>query len=218
MRWSGVTLAFLCLLSASPVAQTRGGAPVPGAVPPTSARMSAPTDVTGYWVSLITEDWRWRMIMPAKGDYQSVPITPEAKRAADNWDPAKDEAAGEACRAYGAAGIMRLPTRLRVSWADPLGRTQLHLTWEDVGAFEYRVYAGSVLNMQPRRGAASYDHARFACGLASADLVAPPPPGRAPVYFLAVAANCDGVESSYGRDSFAVERPDAAIASGQACP
>ncbi len=107
---------------------------------------------------------------------------------------------------------------LRVSWADPVARTQLHLTWEDVGAFEYRIYAGSVLNLIPRRGAASYDHARFACGLASADLVAPPPPGRAPVYFLAVAANCDGVESSYGRDSFAVERPDAAAASGQPCP
>jgi hypothetical protein len=71
--------------------------------------------VTGYWVSLITEDWRWRMVMPARGDYQSVPITQEAKRVADAWDPAKDEAAGEQCRAYGAAGIMRMPMRLRVS-------------------------------------------------------------------------------------------------------
>jgi hypothetical protein len=58
------------------------------------------------------------MIMPAKGDYASVPITPEAKRAADLWDPAKDEAAGEQCRAYGAAGIMRMPTRLHITWQD----------------------------------------------------------------------------------------------------
>ena len=118
MRGSAATLACLCVLSATLFGQARGTAPAPAPPPPVSAKMSAPTDVTGYWVSLITEDWRWRMIMPAKGDYQSVPITPEAKRVADNWDPAKDEAAGEACRAYGAAGVMRLPTRLRVSWAD----------------------------------------------------------------------------------------------------
>jgi hypothetical protein len=69
-------------------------------------------------VSVITEDWRWRMVMPAKGDYQSVPISAEAKRVADLWDPAKDQAAGEQCRAYGAAGVMRLPGRLRISWVD----------------------------------------------------------------------------------------------------
>jgi hypothetical protein len=67
---------------------------------------------------MITEDWRWRMVTPAKGDYASVPLTPEGKRVADLWDPAKDEAAGEQCRAYGAPGLMRGPTRLRVSWLD----------------------------------------------------------------------------------------------------
>ena len=58
------------------------------------------------------------MVTPAKGDYASVPLTPEGKRAADLWDPARDEAAGEQCRAYGAPGLMRGPTRLRISWLD----------------------------------------------------------------------------------------------------
>jgi hypothetical protein len=83
-----------------------------------TAKAAAPIDLTGYWVSIITEDWRWRMVMPPKGDYQSVPITAEAKKVADAWDPAKDESIGEQCRAYGAAGIMRMPTRLRISWLD----------------------------------------------------------------------------------------------------
>jgi hypothetical protein len=78
----------------------------------------APIDLTGNWVAVITEDWRWRMITPPKGDYASVPLTPEGKRVADLWDPAKDEAAGEQCRAYGAPGLMRGPTRLRISWLD----------------------------------------------------------------------------------------------------
>ena len=31
-------------------------------------------DVTGYWVSVVTEDWRWRMLTPPKGDYASLPL------------------------------------------------------------------------------------------------------------------------------------------------
>jgi hypothetical protein len=94
-------------------AQGRGASPAPP-----SARASAPLDLTGYWVAIISEDWRWRMITPAKGDYASIPLTPEGKRVADTWDPARDEAAGEQCRAYGAPGVMRGPTRLRVTWLD----------------------------------------------------------------------------------------------------
>ncbi len=58
------------------------------------------------------------MVTPAKGDYQSVPITAEAKTLADTWDPAKDEAAGEACKSYGAAAIMRVPGRVHITWQD----------------------------------------------------------------------------------------------------
>ena len=70
-----------------------------GQQPPQSPRAIAPSDFTGYWVSVVTEDWRWRMVTPAKGDYDSVPLNASGRREADTWDPQRDEAAGEACRA-----------------------------------------------------------------------------------------------------------------------
>ena len=85
---------------------------------PPSARAAAPVDLTGLWVSVVTEDWRWRMRTPPKGDYASLPLTPAAIKVADSWDPAKDAAAGEQCRPYGAAAIMRVPGRTRISWSD----------------------------------------------------------------------------------------------------
>jgi hypothetical protein len=87
-----------------------------GAAVPASARQAAPIDLTGQWVALVTDDWRWRMVVPPKGDVLYLPVNDAGRRAAEQWDPAKDAAAGEACRAYGAGGIMHLPTRLRVSW------------------------------------------------------------------------------------------------------
>ena len=83
---------------------------------PRTPRSAAPSDFTGVWAAVITEDWRWRMVTPPKGDYPGVPLNAEGQKAANAWDPAKDIAAGEQCRAYGAAGVMRLPTRLRISW------------------------------------------------------------------------------------------------------
>jgi len=105
--------AALCL-PAYLGAQGRGGPPGP---PPT-AKAAAPEDLTGYWVSLVTEDWRYRMVTPPKGDYASVPLNPEGRRVADTWDPAKDEAAGLQCKSYGAAALMRVPTRVHITWAD----------------------------------------------------------------------------------------------------
>jgi len=109
-----VSLCFsYVLLSNVPAlhAQTRGQTP-------RSPRDSAPIDLTGYWVSIITEDWRFRMVTPPKGDYPNFPLNDAAKNIADAWDPAKDEAAGEQCKAYGAINIMRIPTRLHIAWAD----------------------------------------------------------------------------------------------------
>lgn len=77
-------------------------------------RAAAPIDLTGNWVSVVTEDWRWRMLVPKKGDYSSVPLNADGKKAADTWDPGK--AATDGCRAYGAAGIMRVPGRLQIAW------------------------------------------------------------------------------------------------------
>lgn len=94
-----------------------GGAAAQGAAARTP-KAAAPIDLTGYWVSVITEDWRWRMVTPAKGDYASIPITREAESIADQWDPAKEEASGEPCKGFGAGAIMRVPGRLHITWQD----------------------------------------------------------------------------------------------------
>jgi hypothetical protein len=83
-----------------------------------TARAQAPYDLTGYWVSLVTDDWRYRMLTPPKGNADYVPVTPAARTVMDAWDPARDEAAGEACKAFGAGGIMRHPGRLHITWAN----------------------------------------------------------------------------------------------------
>src|SRR6185295_6921748 len=85
---------------------------------PPTAKASAPIDLTGYWVAFVTEDWRYRMITPPKGDYRGVPITQEALKVVNGWDPAADEAAGNQCKSYGAAAIMRVPGRLHITWPD----------------------------------------------------------------------------------------------------
>ncbi len=81
-------------------------------------RAAAPVDLTGYWVSVVTEDWRWRMLTPPKGDAQSVPINAEGKRVTDAWDLERDNAAGLQCKAFGVGGIMRQPGRLHITWQD----------------------------------------------------------------------------------------------------
>lgn len=100
--------------SAFAQARGRGGAPAP----PQTAKAAAAIDLTGYWVSIVTEDWRYRMVTPAKGDYQGVPMTPDARKIADTWDPAKEEASGELCKSYGAPAILRVPGRLHLTWTD----------------------------------------------------------------------------------------------------
>ena len=108
-----VVFAAGAFTSAGLSAQGRGAAPAP----PTPRAM-AQIDLTGYWVAVITEDWRWRMVTPAKGDYASIPLNVAGKDLADTWDPARDERAGEQCKSYGAPGVMRGPTRLHVTWLD----------------------------------------------------------------------------------------------------
>jgi hypothetical protein len=110
----GAAAAALMLAPTMLLAQF--GPPPPQA--PRPAKQVAPEDITGNWVSIVTEDWRWRMVTPAKGDYTSVPLNQAGRKAADTWDPDKDTAAGNQCRAYGAAGIMRVPGRVRIAWVD----------------------------------------------------------------------------------------------------
>jgi len=103
---------LLILLAATPASAQRGGG---GAANP---RAAAPIDLTGYWVSVVTEDWRYRMVTPARGDHPSVPLNAAGSALANQWDPARDEAAGEQCRAFGAAGVMRQPGRIHITWQD----------------------------------------------------------------------------------------------------
>jgi hypothetical protein len=93
----------------------RGGR---GGAPPVSPRQAAPIDLTGYWVSVVAEDWKYRMVTPKKGVFDGVPLNPEGRKAGESWDPARDEAAGEQCRSYGGGAIMRVPGRLNIAWQD----------------------------------------------------------------------------------------------------
>jgi hypothetical protein len=112
---STILLTATLTLSLAALAQPPGRG---GAQPPRSPKAGAPVDLTGYWVSVISEDWRWRMVTPIKGDFASVPINAEARKVGETWDPAKDEAAGLQCKAYGAPGIMRMPGRVHITWQD----------------------------------------------------------------------------------------------------
>jgi len=83
-----------------------------------SARDAAPIDLTGYWVSYVTENWRYRMVTPAKGEYRRIPASPAAVPLINAWDPAADERAGNQCKSYGAGVIMSVPGRLHITWQD----------------------------------------------------------------------------------------------------
>jgi hypothetical protein len=107
-----IALAMTLAGSMTAHAQQRGDAA------PKSARDAAPIDLTGYWVSYVTENWRYRMVTPAKGEYRRIPASPAAVPLINAWDPAADERAGNQCKSYGAGNIMSVPGRLHITWQD----------------------------------------------------------------------------------------------------
>jgi hypothetical protein len=111
-------IATLVGLAALSVATANAQPPFGPPQPPQSPRAAAPIDLTGWWVSVITEDWRWRMVTPLRGDFANIPATPAAYAVGAAWDPAKDEAAGDVCKAYGAPAILRRPGRLHITWVN----------------------------------------------------------------------------------------------------
>jgi hypothetical protein len=121
-----LAIAIVIVATALPAfAQVRGGGAPGGGAPPggrgfggaRGGQAGAPFDMTGYWVSVVGEDWRWRTF-PQKGDYGAVPLNPAARKIAEGWDPARDAASGEACKAYAAPVVMRIPGRVHVTWQD----------------------------------------------------------------------------------------------------
>jgi hypothetical protein len=112
MKQLSAAACGLLLFGATAAGQQGRGAPPTG-------QAGARADFTGYWVSVVTEDWLWRMVTPPKGDVSSIPINAAGRKAAESWDLAKDDAAGNQCKAFGAAGLMRIPGRLHITWQDP---------------------------------------------------------------------------------------------------
>lgn len=115
LRATIATVALAMCVSVLPIAASQQPPPAVPEAPPTPRAM-APLDLTGYWVSVVTEDWRWRMMTPPKGDYPGVPFNAEGRKVANAWDLARDNASGNQCKAFGAAGIMRMPGRLHITW------------------------------------------------------------------------------------------------------
>jgi hypothetical protein len=114
-------ILILAIAAATPaIIFAQGGRGGRGGPARPDGKAGAIEDLTGYGVSVVTEDYRWRMFTPLKGDAASVPINNESRNIVDAWDPAKDEAAGLQCKAYGAAAIMRVPGRLHITWQDDM--------------------------------------------------------------------------------------------------
>ncbi len=139
MRIAAVALLALVMCSSA----TPQARPAPST--PKTPKEAAPIDLTGTWVSVVTEDWRWRMLIPKKGDYTSVPLSAEGRKVADTWDPS--QLANDGCKAYGAAAIMRVPGRLQISWEND---TTLRID-TDAGQQTRRLYFEKGLKPQPGR-------------------------------------------------------------------
>ena len=109
-----VLLAVALVSSVPSFAYAQRGRGAAAAEVPQSGQAAAPVELTGYWVAVVNEDWRWRMVTPKKGDYASIAnlMTAEARKIADSWDMSQDGS----CLAYGAAALMRMPTRLHITW------------------------------------------------------------------------------------------------------
>ena len=105
---SRLTLTLACVGAFGVVAAAQRGQ---GPQPPRTPREAVPFDLTGTWVSVVTEDWRWRMVVLRKGDYSSVPLNADGRKAADAWDPSMNDG----CKPYGAPALMRVPGRLRIA-------------------------------------------------------------------------------------------------------
>jgi hypothetical protein len=112
--WPVAAAVVLAAVVAGPTARAQQG----GTAAVRSSRDRAPIDLTGYWVAYVTENWRYRMVTPAKGEYRRIPSSRAALPIINAWDPAADERSGNQCKSYGAGAIMSVPGRLHITWQD----------------------------------------------------------------------------------------------------
>ncbi len=85
---------------------------------PQSAKDGAPVDLTGYWVSIVTEDWRYRMVTPARGRSSKRPAQRSGQRPRQQLGSGEGRSRRGAVQSVRAAGVMRAPGRLHVTWQD----------------------------------------------------------------------------------------------------
>ena len=116
-RSLSVLTALLVFVPGLIHAQGGRGAGRGPAGPPPTGKSQAPIDLTGYWVSEIVDEWRFR-VSPIKGDILYMPLNNAARQIANAWDPDKDTVEGNQCKAYGAVGLMQRPGRLHITWVD----------------------------------------------------------------------------------------------------
>src|SRR5215831_14763715 len=109
------TTFVIGLLVLAPVGLFAQGGRGGGGAPPAAAqgpKAAAPVDLTGYWVSIVTEDWIERM------SPDSPPSGTGGARGLGNRGPEVAPAGADPCRVYGAGGSMRVPGRVHITWAD----------------------------------------------------------------------------------------------------
>jgi hypothetical protein len=116
----GARCAFAALVAVASAAANLSvqAQPPPGPADTRTPRERAPIDLTGQWVAVVDEDWRWRMVTPPVGDTASLPINERGRAAAAAWDLERDKADGSLCKAFAGPGLMRQPTRVRIDWED----------------------------------------------------------------------------------------------------
>jgi hypothetical protein len=110
-----VCLLCLALVVSAEAAQRGGGAPPAAAV---TGKAGAPVDLTGYWVSLVTEDWIERMSPDSPPSGTGGRDGADRAAGGGRGRGAAPPAGADPCRAYAAGGSMRVPGRLNISWVD----------------------------------------------------------------------------------------------------
>ena len=106
MKFALLPIMVMAALPAAMLAQ----APAAAAKTPKAAAIE---DLTGNWVSIVTEDYRWRMVTPLKGDSRQRSVNAEARKILNAWDPVRMRPPGSSasptarppsCESRGACG------------------------------------------------------------------------------------------------------------------